>query len=89
MTPALEVEDALLAESVRRLFEGFESLPVAADEGLTEDDGEGDLPAERTEANRNQYSRDRSARTSGRRAARAAKRIGLGIAARRQRRWTW
>jgi len=33
MTPAREVEDALLAESVRRLFEGFESLPVSADEG--------------------------------------------------------
>jgi hypothetical protein len=56
---------------------------------IAEDDGDGDQSVERTESNRNQYSRDRSARTTSRRSSRTAKRIGLGISGRRQRRWEW
>jgi hypothetical protein len=56
---------------------------------IAEDDGDGDQSDERTESSRNQYNRDRSARTASRRSSRTAKRIDLGISGRRQRRWEW
>ena len=51
---------------------------------------DGDMLVERSEANRKQYSRGRSARTPRRRSSRAAgANVPLGISARRNRRWTW
>jgi hypothetical protein len=55
-------------------------------------DGEldGDTLVGRSDANRKQYSRGRSARTPRRRSTRATgANVPLGISARRKRRWTW
>ena len=57
---------------------------------LENDELDGDTLVERSEANRKQYSRGRSARTPCRRSTRAAGgNVPLGISARRKRRWTW
>lgn len=57
---------------------------------LTADDLEGELLVERAERIRTQYSRGRSAHSPRRRSSRAAgANIPLGIAARRNRRWSW
>ena len=57
---------------------------------LENDEVDGNTLVERSEADRKQYSRGRSARTTRRRSTRTtASNVPLGISARRNRRWTW
>jgi hypothetical protein len=57
---------------------------------LASDDLDSDTFVARPETNRKQYSRGRSARKPRRRSSRAAgANIPIGIAGRRNRRWTW
>lgn len=57
---------------------------------LMANDVESDLLVERSETNRKNYSRGRSARTPKRRSTRATgNAVPLGMAARRNRRWAW
>jgi hypothetical protein len=57
---------------------------------LETDDLDGDILVARPEANRNKYTRVRSAKTPRRRSSRAAgANVPVGIGGRRNRRWAW
>lgn len=57
---------------------------------LMTDDVESDQLLDRSETNRKNYSRGRSARTPKRRSTRTTgNQVPLGMAARRNRRWAW